>query len=249
MQSCVIMDVVIEKTISLDARAVNAKQSTDEMERLIEDFKPFLHARVSKYSYCIDAYRHEDVFSVAMMAFYEAVQSYDADKGHFFPFVNRVVCNRIVDCIRKEYISERTQTVPLENDGRDEQFGQSATINKISIHTYERASKHELLVEEIEQFKAELSTWEITMADLVKHSPKHQKLREAYREVVSIVLQNPDIIQTIQLKRYFPVKAVAEITKLPLKKLERARTFIIASLIIKMGDYDYLSDYVTIGGS
>ena len=202
-----------------------------------------MHSRVAKYSMRSDVDRREELFSVAMMAFYEAIQKYDVEKGHFFPFANRVVCTRIIDHIRKIYRSEG-QTVSLDDDTDEQATAQSAAVEEISIRAYDAQRRQEALVEEIEQFKSEIATWGITMDSLAKSSPKHQQLRDECRAAVAKIHQSPDIVQTIQLKRYFPIKAVAEITGLPQKKLERARTFIIASLIIKMGDYVLLSDYV-----
>jgi RNA polymerase sigma factor len=224
---------------------VAAKQSTEVIERLIADFTPFMHARVAKYaSRCGEAQRGE-LFSAAMLAFYEAIQKYDSAKGHFFLFANRVVCARIIDCLRSINRHEG-QTVPLEEEDDDCEAisPQSAALNELSMRSYNAEYQQELLVNEIEQYKAELATWGITLGDLSKHSPKHQKLRETYRTVVSKIIQTPDIVQTIQLKRYFPIKVVAELTELPPKKLERARIYILAALIIRMGDYDLLADYV-----
>jgi hypothetical protein len=82
------------------------------------------------------------------------------------------------------------------------------------------------------------------MDALVKQSPKHKRVVEEYKYLVEQISKNPDIVQTIKLKHYFPIKKISQISKLPQKKLEYARTFIIASLIIKLGDYDYLSEYV-----
>jgi hypothetical protein len=82
------------------------------------------------------------------------------------------------------------------------------------------------------------------MEVLSKQSPKHKSLLQSYREAVAKIAEIPDILQTIHFKRYFPVKAISKITGLPLKNVERARTFILASLIIKIGDFDYLSGYV-----
>ena len=240
------MDEVVEKVDILNDRAVLAKQSEAELERLIEEFKPFLNARVAKYTMHSSIDQREEMFSTALMAFYEAIKSYDSEKGHFYPFANRVVCGRLIDHIRGIYRRDG-RTVPLEEEDEDQQIVQSSALVELSLRTYDERRKHETLVAEIEQFRAELNTWGITMDVLAKQSPKHQKLREAYRTCVTQICHSPDIVQTIQIKRYFPIKAVADITGLPQKKLERARTFILASLIIKMGDYDYLSEYVNDG--
>ena len=234
---------VIEKTASLDTRAATARLSKNEAERLIEDFKPFLLSRVSRYSHHYGHDRREELYSAAMIAFYESIMSYNIDKGHFFSFANRVVCERIIDQVRRIYRQE-SNTVPLEEEDENQQSVVSSVVDEISIHRYEESVRQEQLVDEIEQFKSELSTWGITMETLSKQCPKHKVLRSEFKAAISKITKNQDIILTIQQKRYLPIKAIAEITGLPQKKLDRARSFIIASVIIKTGDYVHLSDYV-----
>ena len=239
------MAEVVEQVGDLDRRAELAKQSTMEMECLIDDFKPFLLARVARYApHSVD--QREELFGTAMMAFYEAIRSFDVGKGHFFPFANRVVSSRIIDSIRSIYRQE-SKNIPLEETGGELPADHSGSLKVVSIRSFEEARQKEQLADEIEQFKAELSTWGVSMEALVKNSPKHAKLRETYKTAVAAMIKAPEVIQTIQIKRYFPVKEITKITGLPPKKFERGRTFIIALLIIKMGDYDYLSDYISDG--
>ena len=232
---------IIEKASDLDSRAVAAKQSEAEMERLINDFRPFLHSRAARYALKGDEFQREELFSTAMIAFHKAVQSYDCEKGHFLPFANNVIRFDLIDHVRKFYRSDE-KTQPL--DEYDDE-NHSSALYEASVRAYEETGRRERLAEEIEQFKAELAVWGITLEALVRQSPKHKKLAETYKSAVAQILRSPDLMQTIQLKRYCPINAIANITGIPPKKLERARTFIIASLIIKMGDYDLLSDYVS----
>ena len=241
------MSETIVEAYSLDKRADVAKQSIDETDQLISEFMPFLNTRAAKYSSWLEENQYETIISAAMMAFYEAIQKYDIAKGHFFPFANNIVCNRIIDSIR-QLKRDTIKTIPLENEDEDGNISaQSAVISELSIHMYEKQRRQKQLADEIEQFKAELRAWGISMDALVKSSPKHQKLRKTYNTVVLKILDVPDIIQTIQIKRYFPIKAVVGLTGLSHKTLERARVFILASLLIKIGDYEYLSDYVNSG--
>ena len=238
------MDEIVENARPLDERAASAKNSEDEINRLIEDYKPFLRARVAKYSQQRDEYQREELYSTALIAFYEAIKSYDMDKGHFMPFANNVVSKRLIDHVRKDY-KNADKTVSLDEEDEDEKHSaQTAAIEDISIRLYEIERRREALADEIEQFKAELNLWGITMESLTNQSPKHKAVRDTYKMVVSKVSQSPDIMQTIRSKHYFPINSISKITGLPQKKLERARTFILASIIIKMGDYEYLSDYV-----
>lgn len=237
------LEELSEKTKSLDSRAVEAKNSEIEAETLIKEFSPFLRNQVSKYVSRSDEYQSDVLFSTAMMAFYEAITNYDAEKGHFFPFADRVVRSRLIDQVRSINRSEAS-TVSLDEEDEEQKTAQSAVITEISMRNYNKEHRQEMLLDEIEQFKAEIETWGITMEMLAKSSPKHKQLRKAYYDVLSTVLGDQEIMQTILLKRYFPAKAISNITGLPLNKLERARIFIISTIIIKMGDYDLLSDFL-----
>jgi len=239
----VLMADSLVKAANINERAMAARQSREAADRLIGDFMPFLHGLAQKYARQFEGYGHDDMLSVAMLAFYESIQSYDSDKGHFFPFAKRVVNARVIDHVRAQG-RHRGQTVPLDDDDPDREAAQSAYVEEASTRAYDAERRQEMLREEIEVFTAELSEWGISMEALARRSPKHKRLREQYRAVVSLVAESPDIVQTIQLKRYFPVSAVAELTGIPPKKLERARIFVLASLIIKFGDYEILSEYV-----
>ena len=233
----------VEKAADLDERVVLAKDSESEAEKLILDYTPFLRSRAARYSLQDKEDLRDALFSVAMSAFYEAIQSYDDEKGHFFPFANRVIRARIIDYIRTSSKHEG-RTVPLETDDDELRSAQSSAINMISMRNYDEERRRERLAEEIEQFKHELASWGITMEALVRASPKHKELRRTYDGVIAAVAGNPDIMQTIHLKRYFPVNSISKLTGLPQKKLERARIYVLAALVIKTGDYEQLSGYL-----
>ena len=235
------MEESLEQAISLDSRVLKAKQSNEELKDLLKEYMPFIHSQVARYSSSTNKDKYDELQSVAMMSFCEAVKKYDADKGHFYLFVTHIVRLRLVDSLRQAYKFEE-HTVPrvtVDDDPVD-----SSMLNSASISSYEAQRTNEFIANEIEQFAAELSTWGITIADLTKHSPKHQRMLAIYKMAIAKIAQDVNIIQTIQLKRYYPVKAISELTGLPLKNVVHARTFIIASLIIKFNDFDYLSEYI-----
>ena len=232
-----------EKSAILNNRAISAKQSETEASILIDEFMPFLNARVSRYTASFSGHMRDDALSVSMIALHEAIQKYDIDKGHFFPFADRVVRARIIDHIRKVSRQERNQ-VSLDAEDEFGQSTQASAVNIISIRNYDEEQRRLRIAEEIEQFTADIASWGITMEALTKSSPKHKELRKTYKEIVSKIANCTDIMQTINIKRYFPIKAISKITGLPQKKLERSRTYVIALLIIRAGDYELLSDFI-----
>jgi len=237
----------LETPVILNERAVEAKQSENKAKILIEEFLPFLRARAARYTAHYNNHSREDALSVSMLALHEAIQKYDIEKGSFFPFANRVVNARIIDHIRK--ISKQDgNMVSLSVDDSNERSAPSSLIDIASLRNYDEEQRRARLAEEIEQLKSEMTAWGITMEALTKSSPKHKELRKTYNEVISAVIKSTEIMQTINLKRYLPVKAVSKKTGLPQKKLERARTYIVATIIIKTGDYELLSDFIQEGG-
>ncbi|MCL2436595.1 MAG: sigma-70 family RNA polymerase sigma factor [Clostridiales bacterium] len=232
------------KQLTLDERVERAKHSELERDKLISEYVPFLRAMVAKHSpRHYDVHLREDLFSAALLGFDEALQNYDIGKGRFLTFATRVVSFRIIDQTRKIKRTEG-KTISLNDTDQETASSSLVEINKVSQSNYEALTRREALEEEIEQFKEELLQWQSTMEDLVKASPKHQKLREICKEITSAVMQNPEIIQTMQQKKYYPVKKIEILTGLPRKTIERTRMFIIASIIIKTGDYRFLQDYV-----
>lgn len=226
----------------IDHRARIAAEDNEEFERLLREFKPFLMARVSRFSgYWNSLDSFDDVMNLSSLAFYEAVKNYNPDKGHFFPFMRSIVHMRIVDSVRKSQANS-LKTVPLESD--DENFErQPKAIDSVSLDIYSKDQKQEELVIEIDSYKQELAKWDITMDALVARSPKHAKLRATCRQIIEAAAADEEIMQIIWTKYYLPVKKISDLTKIPQKIIERARIFIIASLLIRAGDYEYLKNY------
>ena len=241
-------NVVVLGTSDLDARALNAKDSEIEMESLLSDFRPFIAHSAIKYAMRASQEHKDELFDVAQLGFYKAVKGFDSAKGHFFPFAKLVVRNSIVDHIRKIY-RKIEDTVSLDEEREAEGAQLSKLLGKVSIERYDSEMRQKRLVEELSQFRQDLASWKISMENLVKESPKHNAQKTAYKGIVQVIMNTPEILDTITNKHYLPIKEISKLSGLPPKKIERARTFILAAILIKIGDYDLLSDYVEGWGS
>jgi len=224
----------------IDLLAIAALKDDYEFENLFMKFKPFLRGQASKWSGSSSSLR-DDMMSSAMLAFHEAVKSYDKSKGHFYSLLKNVVHKRLVDCYRN-LKANKVETVPLETEA--DEGVTSHLIDDASIKAHQKASQQRDLVLEIEEFKQELAEWGITMEMLAENSPKQAKTRAAYREIAKLVVMDDEILRIFQTMHYFPIKKVLNLTKSSPKIIERARIYIIACLIIHIGEYEYLKGYV-----
>ena len=241
-------DRMITKLSDVDARALAAKESDREMESMLADFRPFFAHTATKYAIRTNQDHKDELFNVAQIGFYNAINKFDIAKGHFFPFARLVVQNSIVDYIRSVF-RKNTDTVSFEVELGADGKPLTRLLEKVSIERYDSEMRQKRLIEELSQFRSELAGWKISMEALVKESPKHAAVKTVYKGIVQMILETPHILDTILIKRYLPIKEISKISGLPQKKIERARTFILAAILIKIGDYVYLSDYVEGWGS
>ena len=165
----------------LDRLAVAALSNEMEFERLLKRFNPFLLSQVSKWKGRSSIYRDE-MTSAAMMAFHEAVQSFNPSKGHFYHLLKTIVHKRLIDCYRN-VTAKHVDTIPLETEN-DEEGLPSRPLIAASIKTFQDTTRRRDMASEIEEFKQDLGKWKFNMAILAKNSPKHAQTRAAYRKIV-----------------------------------------------------------------
>lgn len=227
-------------------RAINEKieeikDNSEELNRFVEEYKPFIAACANKVSGRYLDYGLDDELSIAMMAFVEAVNSFDKSKGNFFSFSRNVIKRRIIDYYRTQSCHNNVVPLTLYVDGQDEEFDISSG-EAVQIFSDQRLAEYRRL--ELEELGKELAAWNITYSDLAKVSPKHNKTRNQCSELVGIILSHPDMMQQVMTKKYLPIMQLEKVSGIPQKTIERFRKYIIAVVIIITGDYTYIKDYI-----
>ena len=230
---------------NIDDFAVKASKTDEAFETLLTQFKPFLRERAWRFAGRSHDL-HDEMLSLAMIAFYEAVCVYDQTKGHFLGFMNRVIHMRLLDGVRRLY-AKQVETVPLadyspEGDTADKY--DSKLIAEASMHVYKDSVRRDEMAVEIESFTNELAEWGFSMDQLVKQSPKHEKLRLVINKVISDISASDEIMNIIWIKRYLPVIKIARLSGVSKATLGRSRIYILASLIIRAGFYDHMKEYI-----
>ena len=178
--------------------------------------------------------------SIGLLAFHEAIKSYNPEKGNFLSFANWVIKRRVIDYIRKQ-----------SKDYCETNFGDLSQyqINQISNST----AKNEFWVEnplkmEIDAISEQLKSYDIAFEDLLQVSPKAQKTKALCKKVIEYIMENPAIKAKIRQKKRIPIKIFEENLNAPPKFMNRHRKYIIAVVEILSGDYVYLREYVAFIG-
>ncbi|MDI9485453.1 MAG: RNA polymerase sigma factor SigI [Bacillota bacterium] len=214
-------------------------------EQILQDYRPFYLRVASGTCKKYLVLGRDDEASIAMIAFNEAIDSYNVDGGaSFFSFAEIVIKRRMVDHFRRQ--SKRTDEIPLSSFEREEQEDsvlqkieskEAQTVLQIQEETEERR-------EEIFRLDQLLSHYGIRFSDLVKVSPKHQDARDRALQVAKVLAGDPELLAYLTTKKSLPLKELEERVEVSRKTLERQRKYIISLTLILIGDFYHLQEYL-----
>ncbi|HOQ07313.1 MAG TPA: sigma factor [Clostridiales bacterium] len=71
---------------ALNARISSIRDDAEETGRFVEEYKPFIASCARKVTGRYMSYDSDDELSIAMIAFVEAIKSFDSSKGIFSLF-------------------------------------------------------------------------------------------------------------------------------------------------------------------
>jgi len=226
---------------AINARISDIRDNTEEIGRFVEEYKPFIASCAEKVAGRYLTFGSDDELSIAMMAFVEAIRSFDGSKGNFFTFSRNVIKRRLIDYYRNEKRHSDVISLHAYTLDQEEEYDLSSD-EAIRIFSDRDIAEYRRI--ELQELGKELSDWGITYQDLARVSPRHKKTRQQCAELAGIILSRPDILQSIMVKKYLPVAELEKVSRLPRKFIERFRKYIIAIVVISIGDYHYIKDYI-----
>lgn len=181
---------------------VRAAQKGDEQTRhhLLEKYRPFIAKNVSEVCKRYIDPERDDEFSIGLMAFNDAIQSFSSEKGSsFLSFAKLVVKRKVIDYLRSE--QNHPAAVSLDEEVHDEEQMENPNEVKIARERYQQEADSWHRREEISDFRQKLKSYKISFEELIERSPSHQDARESAMEVARIIFENPSLRQYVQQKK------------------------------------------------
>ena len=226
-------------------RAIDAAQNTDKKNRFLTEERDhilFLTARILRKT-VTDS---DDEFSIALMAVSEALDSYDENKGAFWNYASLVIKSRIYDEYRRQssydkelLLSPDSFSGEMENAERDAEISIRTEVSKKTAVYIDNSLKDELSA-----LSRELETFGIDLFDLPGVSPKSEKTKKNCRELISAFFLPPPLTELLRKTGKLPVSDLIKRYGASRKLIDRHRKFIVASILIKDGDYKEISEYI-----
>ncbi|MGI5857939.1 MAG: RNA polymerase sigma factor SigI [Tepidanaerobacteraceae bacterium] len=228
---------------SLNERVIHIKNNTEEVNRLIEEYKPFIASTVESHVARYVEYGIDDELSIALIAFHEAIKKYDIKKGNFLSFARITIKHRLIDYYRKEQ-RKNESVVYIEPNKQDDDDELVDIYVSESVKEYTESQISHLRRLELQEIKKELALWGISFPDVAKSSPKQKGTRNTYIKAIHYIMNNPEILNIIKKKKYLPIGKITAALKIPRKRIERGRNYIVAAVLILSGDYQFINEYI-----
>ncbi len=191
----------------------------------------------------------DDEWSIALIAFYEAVRNYSAEKGRFHSFAKMVIKRRLMDYFdsQSKYKSSEIPTIPFTFDGQMEEDPSAHEISVVretaNLSTTD-TPEGTPLQEEISRLSHRLAPYGFTLYDIGACSPKSAKTKAACKKVITELRERKDLFEQMVRKRNLPFAELIKLDGVTKKLLERHRKYLIAAAEIMCGDFPEMSEYI-----
>ncbi len=220
--------------MNLEERVILSSADKGERGELIIEYTNYILSTASK-TLKRQITPEDDAFSVALIAFDEAMMKFDATKGSFLSFAAMVIRNRITDYVRKE--ARHMTSVPFSSLSHDDGEGEELVFDAPdSTHSLTDAAL------EMRFLNHELEEYNISLADIYKSMPTYSTTRTTCMNVAMHIAKNGELTRILKAKKKLPVKRLIDELGINEKILERYRKYIIAAVVILMGEYEYVKD-------
>lgn len=199
----------------------------DDINEIVEKNIGFIINTISKVTGKYVSIENDDEFSIGLMAFVEALSRYDEEKGPFLSFAKIVIESRVKNYLIKENKKFDVVSIDFYNEiGID--------INNILYNPIEDKTE---LINEIQQFKEELSLFKLTIEDLIEEAPKHSDTRKNAINLSNKASKDSDITDFMYEKKRLPIKKISLKYMVTEKVIKRSKKFIISLIIIFLKKY------------
>ncbi|MEN1761272.1 sigma-70 family RNA polymerase sigma factor [Anoxynatronum sibiricum] len=225
----------------LEKRVISA-QSGSESERnmLIREYAPFIKKNLSQQLGRYIEEENDDVFSVGLMAFNEAIDHYQLERGSFLPFAATVIRNRAIDHLRKN--KGAVNEMPFTALGEEGIEGVAAG----QVRVLWRPPPEETLSiqEEMQQLVKRLAQLGLTLDNLVENAPKHEDTRRNAIRIARFLYEQQDLREAALKSGRMPLKRLQQEYGVTKKTVDRSKQFILAVMMILDSDLETMKTYI-----
>ena len=222
---------------------VNTKARDDELNMLVHKYNSFILRCASKTCRRFIT-ESDDEYEIALVAFCEAVRTFNAEAGSFKGFAALVIRRRLMDYFDSQ--SRHSHEISAGSAMTWEEEVSAGVIAEVQQKIAAAADRADTLTvkDEIEALGDVLSAYGFSFFDLAEASPKAAKTKRHCARAVNWMLALVERVLNMRKTRSLPVAAISKALEIARKIIERHRRYIIAATEILDGDYPHLAEYL-----
>ena len=230
----------MEKAHELVRAVYEAKENNDAADALIRRYIPFIRAEGSKFmgKICTE---NDDEYSIAMIAFHEAILGYSRERGNFLQYASLLIRSRLTDEYRKE--KRHQGHLSLDAPGEEDDRTLMDQVADGRDH-YEESHALEATQQEIAELSAVLQTFGVSFGVIADHSPRQDRTRETCFAAIHYAMDNRHLLDTLLRTKKLPMNELAEGAGCDRKTLERHRKYLLAMLVIQTNGYEIIRGHL-----
>lgn len=206
------------------------KIDIDNIDDLIKENMAFIIRVTSNFTKRYVRIEQDEEFSIALLAFTEAVEKFDEEKGNFLSFARLVIESRLMNEAKKHKQKELSLD-QLAEDGIE--F--SKDEKKIDKR----------LEEEIQLYCDELHFFGLDLEQLADYAPKHRDTKKVAIDAAEQCSMDPPIVKTTYQKKKLPIRQVSRLTLLSEKTIKHSKWFILATMLIFVKNLKCLISWIS----
>lgn len=220
-----------------------AKADINAADELIRRYMGFIRSETAKFINRIPVEGRDDELSIAMMAFHEAVMSYEKIRGSFLKFASRAIKNRLIDYYRKEKRHRQAISLNTANDSEDDT--ELIDTVKDSQNEIEENISRISAQSEIAEFAKQLSEFGISFSDIADNCPKQSRTLDSCRRVLNCAIENPELLDSLVNTKKIPMAQLCEKSGVDRKTMERHRKYLVAVLLAFTNGYEIIRGHLS----
>lgn len=203
----------------------------EHLEELVEQNMAFLIRTTSSTTGRYVSVEQDDAFSVALSAFAEAVERFDAQRGNFLSYAGLVIRSRLHTYMEAEHRRQSAE-VSLESMAESGQELPAAEDETGGLR------------EEIRQYQEELAKFQLSLELLAEHSPKHRDTRETAMRIAECSGEDKEIVSQTYQKKKLPVRAVSRLCDVSEKIVKTSKIFILGTMLAFVKKLPALTEWI-----
>ena len=227
---------------SIVGQVYAAKTGPEAADALIEQYMGFIRSETVKFIHAVPENGHEDELSIAMLAFYEAILSYERSRGAFLPYAARAIRNRLIDYYRTEKRHGNVISIHAPaGDEEDRSLLETLPDTRDEIGEYEARTASR---QEIQEFGEQLARFGITFSDVADNCPRQDRTLAACRRVLDFARANPELLERVERTGKLPIAELAAGSGVEKKTLERHRKYLVTILLAFTNGYEIIRGHL-----